>query len=234
MAVGPALAALNARVIDCRRCPRLVAYREAVANARKRQFADFVYWGRPVAGFGDPRARIFLVGLAPAAHGGNRTGRIFTGDGSGDFLTRALYRVGLASQPTSTHRDDGLRLRRTYMASAARCAPPDNKPLPSEFDACREYLMEEFRLLVGLRAIVALGQLAHTAALKTAAALGWTIPTPRPAFAHGARSTITPPEREPIALLGSYHPSRQNTNTGRLTPAMLERVLRQAVQVAGV
>jgi uracil-DNA glycosylase family 4 len=232
MADGPALAALNARVINCRRCPRLVAYREQVARTRKRAFAEFEYWGRPVAGFGDPNARIFLVGLAPAAHGGNRTGRIFTGDGSGDFLMRALHRVGLASQPTSEHRGDGLRLRHTYMASAARCAPPANKPLPAEFDACRDYLVEEFRLLTHLRVIVALGQLAHAAAIKTAGALGWTTPTPRPAFAHGARSTITPPGRTPIALLASYHPSRQNTNTGRLTPAMLEGVLRRAVRLA--
>ena len=232
MTAGPALAALNARVVNCRRCPRLVAYREAVAHTRKREFAHVEYWGRPVPGFGDPNARIFLVGLAPAAHGGNRTGRIFTGDGSGDFLTRALHRVGVASQPTSTDRDDGLRLRGTYVASAARCAPPDNRPLPSEFDNCREYLMEEFRLLADLRVIVALGQLAHAAALRTAGALGWTIPTPRPTFAHGARSTIARPGQGPIALLASYHPSRQNTNTRRLTSPMLERVLRQAVRVA--
>jgi uracil-DNA glycosylase family 4 len=232
MTVGSSLAALNARVIICRRCPRLVAYREAVARKRKREFAHVQYWGRPVPGFGDPAARIFLVGLAPAAHGGNRTGRIFTGDGSGDFLTRALHRVGLASQPTSTHLEDGLQFRGTYVASAARCAPPDNRPLPSEFDNCREYLIEEFRLLADLRVIVALGQLAHAAALRASAILGWTIPAPRPAFAHGARATIVRPGQGPIALLASYHPSRQNTNTKRLTPPMLERVLRQAARIA--
>jgi uracil-DNA glycosylase family 4 len=231
---GAALAAVSTRVIACRRCPRLVAYREAVARARKREFAHFEYWGRPVAGFGDPNARIFLVGLAPAAHGGNRTGRIFTGDGSGDFLVRALHRVGLASQPTSVHRDDGLTLLGAYMASAARCAPPDNRPLPSEFDNCREYLEEEFHILVNLRVILALGQLAHVAALRTAEALGWTTPTPRPHFAHGARSTLTRREGEPIALIASYHPSRQNTNTGRLSSPMMERVLRQAVRAAGL
>jgi uracil-DNA glycosylase family 4 len=228
------LDALNARIITCRRCPRLVAYREEVARRRKRQFAAWDYWGRPVPGMGDPRARILLVGLAPAAHGGNRTGRMFTGDGSADFLTPALHRAGLASQPTSVSRDDGLRLRGLYMTASARCAPPANRPLPSELANCREYLIRELQALAGLRVIVALGQIAFNAVLVTTAQLGWQVPRPRPAFGHAVQVTLGRPRRHPVTLVGSYHPSRQNTQTGRLTPAMLDRVMRRAVALAGL
>jgi uracil-DNA glycosylase family 4 len=228
------LDALNTRIIACRRCPRLVAYREEVARRRKRQFASWDYWGRPVPGMGDPRARILLVGLAPAAHGGNRTGRMFTGDGSADFLTPALYRAGLASQPTSVSRDDGLRLRDLYMTASARCAPPDNKPLPVELANCREYLIHELQSLTRLRGIVALGQIAFHTVLVTVSQIGWQVPNPRPGFAHAATATLVRPPHRPITLIGSYHPSRQNTQTGRLTPAMLDRVMRRAVALAGL
>lgn len=223
------LASLNATIIRCRRCPRLVAYREAVARLRRRQYASWEYWGRPVPGIGDPRARVLLVGLAPAAHGGNRTGRMFTGDGSADFLTPALHRAGLVSQPTSVSRDDGLRYRSLYMTAAVRCAPPDNKPLPPEFANCREYLLRELQMLRGIRVIVALGAIAHTAALQTAETLGWTVPKPRPAFGHGAAATLVRPDGRRVALIASYHPSRQNTQTRRLTAPMLDRVMRGAV-----
>jgi uracil-DNA glycosylase family 4 len=227
------LASLNATITACRLCPRLVAYREAVARRRKPQFATSEYWGRPVPGVGDPRARILLVGLAPAAHGANRTGRMFTGDGSGDFLTPALYRAGLVSQPTSVGRDDGLRYRNVYLAAAARCAPPDNRPLPSELWNCREYLIRELELLRNLRVIVALGGIAHVAVLRATATLGWTIPTPRAVFSHGAQASMVRAGGRPITLLDSYHPSRQNTQTGRLTAPMLDRVMYTAAALAG-
>jgi len=227
------LAALNSAIVACRRCPRLVAYREAVARLRKPRYSSWDYWGRPVPGVGDSRARILLVGLAPAAHGANRTGRMFTGDGSGEFLTAALYRAGLASQPTSEHSGDGLRLRGAYLASAARCAPPDNKPLPEELEACRGYLVQEFRLLRSMRVIVALGRVAFDAVLRAASELEWQRPYPRPAFGHGAAALIARPGARPVVLLASYHPSRQNTQTGRLTSVMLYRVMRRAVQRAG-
>lgn len=233
VSAASALSALAARVIACRRCPRLVAHREAVARRGKPQFAGWTYWGRPVPGIGDPRASVLLVGLAPAAHGANRTGRMFTGDGSGDFLTPALYRAGLTSKPTSHHRDDGLHYRGLYMTAAARCAPPDNRPLPEELEHCRPYMIEEMALLSRVRVIVALGGIAHAATLKAAATLGWAIPNPRPAFAHGARATLVRPDGRPVVLLASYHPSRQNTQTGRLTVAMLNRVMRAAAVVAG-
>lgn len=229
MAPPSPLASLNATIIRCRRCPRLVAYREAVARRRKRQYATWEYWGRPVPGIGDPRARILLVGLAPAAHGGNRTGRMFTGDGSADFLTPALHRVGLVSQPTSVSRDDGLRYRNLYVTAAVRCAPPDNKPLPSEFGNCRQYLLRELRALGRIRVIVALGAVAHRVVLQAAGTLGWTMPHPRPAFAHGAVSALVRPDGRRVTLLASYHPSRQNTQTGRLTAPMLDRIMRDAV-----
>ncbi len=226
------LAALNSAIVACRRCPRLVAYREAVARLRKPRYSSWDYWGRPVPGVGDPRARILLVGLAPAAHGANRTGRMFTGDGSGEFLTAALHRAGLASQPTSEHRGDGLRLRGAYLASAARCAPPGNKPLPEELDACREYLVSELRLLRGLRVIAALGRVAFDAVLRAVSDLEWQRPYPRPAFAHGAEASLARPSGRPVVLIASYHPSRQNTQTGRLTAGMLDRVVRQAALLA--
>jgi uracil-DNA glycosylase family 4 len=223
-----ALASLHAAIVACRRCPRLVAHREAVARRRKPQFAAWEYWGRPVPGIGDPRARVLLVGLAPAAHGANRTGRMFTGDGSGDFLTPALYRAGLVSQPTSTSRDDGLRYHGVYLSAAARCAPPDNMPLPSELANCREYLETELALLKDTRVIVALGAVAHAAVLRAAEARGWQIPRPRPRFAHGARAVLGRPDGRAVVLLDSYHPSRQNTQTGRLTALMLGRIMRTA------
>ena len=228
-----ALAALNAAVIACRRCPRLVAHREAVAQRRKPQFAGWEYWGRPVPGTGDPRARILMVGLAPAAHGANRTGRMFTGDGSGDFLTPALHRAGLVSQPVSLSRDDGLRYRHLYLTAACRCAPPENRPLPVELLHCREYLIRELELLSDVRVIIALGGIAFTAVLQAAAGLGWTVPKPRPQFAHGAAARLVRPAARRLSVLASYHPSRQNTNTGRLTAAMLDRVLRRAAGIAG-
>lgn len=232
MSASRALASLNAAIVACRRCPRLVAHREAVARRRKPQFASWEYWGRPVPGVGDPRARVLLVGLAPAAHGANRTGRMFTGDGSGDFLTRALYRAGLVSQPTSTSRHDGLRYRGVYLSAAARCAPPDNLPLPSELAHCREYLQGELATLSHVRVIVALGGIAHTAVLRAAEVLGWRIPRPLPRFAHGARALLARPDSRTVVLLDCYHPSRQNTQTGRLTAPMLERIMRTAAALA--
>jgi uracil-DNA glycosylase family 4 len=217
----------------------LVAYREEVARGRTRQFAAQTYWGRPVPGFGDPHALMLLVGLAPAAHGGNRTGRMFTGDGSGDFLTPALHRAGLANQPASVSRHDGLRLRGLYMTASARCAPPDNRPLPSELRNCRPYLLRELELLTRLRVVVALGHIAFTTVLRSAVIMGWSVPKPRPAFGHGVeavlrRSPATHARRNEVTLIASYHPSRQNTNTGRLTPAMLDHVLGRATVIAGL
>jgi uracil-DNA glycosylase family 4 len=232
MDVPASFAALHAQVVACRRCPRLVEYREAVARQRKREFAAWTYWGRPVPGVGDPLARVLLVGLAPAAHGANRTGRMFTGDGSGDFLTPALHRAGLVSQPAAIRRDDGLRYFNLYITAAARCAPPDNRPLPSELMNCRPYLLRELQLLTELRVIVALGGIGHTTVLHAGAALGWQIPRPRPAFAHGARATLVRPDGRRLSLLASYHPSRQNTQTGRLTPSMLNTIMRTAVRLA--
>lgn len=232
MVPSPPLAALNATIITCRRCPRLVAYREAVARRRAPRFVAWDYWARPVPGAGDLRARVVLVGLAPAAHGANRTGRMFTGDGSGAFLTAALHRAGLASQPTSEHRGDGLRLRGAYLTAAARCAPPENRPLPAELDACRDYLTRELLLFRRLRVIVALGQIAFASVLRAVSDLGWQAPRPRPVFGHGAAATLERDGGHPVMLLASYHPSRQNTATGRLTAAMLDRVLRRAVALA--
>ncbi len=229
----PSLAALNSAVVACRRCPRLVAYRESVARLRRARYSSWDYWGRPVPGVGDARARVLLVGLAPAAHGANRTGRMFTGDGSGEFLTAALHRRGLASQPTSEHRDDGLLLRGAYLTSAARCAPPGNRPLPDELRACREYLVGELLILQDLRVIIALGRVAFDAVLRAATDLAWARPRRRPVFAHGAEIALARPDSRRIVLLASYHPSRQNTQTGRLTPRMLDRVVRRATLLAG-
>jgi len=217
------LAALAARIEGCRACPRLVAWREQVARERRAAFATQTYWGRPVAGFGDPGARIALLGLAPAAHGANRTGRVFTGDRSGDFLYAALYRAGLASRPTSTARDDGLELDGAYVTAAVRCAPPANRPTPAERDRCLPYARRELELLP-LRVIVCLGAFAWDAALR----LCQERPRPRPRFTHGAewRSGVG------LALLGCYHPSQQNTFTGVLTEAMIDAVLARAVEIA--
>jgi len=218
------LTVLNERITACRRCPRLVAHREAVARAKRRQFLDWTYWGRPIPGFGDPQARLFVVGLAPAAHGGNRTGRVFTGDRSGDWLYEALHRFGFANQPDSTHRSDGLALADCYIAAAVRCAPPGNKPTPEEFDACRPYLTEELRLLTRLRVVVALGKIAFDQYLKTCRALGDEVPSPLPRFGHGVSYELP----WGVTLIGSYHPSQQNTFTGTLTRPMFHSVFRRA------
>ncbi len=211
-------------VVRCRRCPRLVAHREAIARVRRRQYSDWEYWGRPVPGFGDRRARLFIVGLAPAAHGGNRTGRIFTGDRSGDWLYASLHAAGFANQPTSVSRDDGLQLRDAYIAAIARCAPPDNKPTPDEIANCRPYLIEELRLLRELRVVVALGGLAMHGFLAAWRDAGHAVPRPRPRFGHGAEQPLD----AHVTLLCSYHPSQQNTFTGRLTRPMLDGVFQRA------
>jgi uracil-DNA glycosylase family 4 len=222
------LDALNRTIIECRRCPRLVKYREQVARTKKREFQHWEYWGRPVPGFGDKRARLLIIGLAPAAHGGNRTGRMFTGDASGAWLIRALYRAGFASQPTTTHRDDGLRLHDAYLTATVRCAPPDNKPTPHEVANCLVYLAQELGLLTRVRVIVTLGHVAFDAYLALARSRGVTIPVPRPKFAHGARYELVSSRGRAPVLLASYHPSRQNTQTGRLNEQMLDDVFRQA------
>jgi uracil-DNA glycosylase family 4 len=220
------LLALYQEVIRCRLCPRLVAWREQVAREKRAAFAHQEYWGRPVPGFGDPAAAILLVGLAPAAHGGNRTGRIFTGDGSGDFLFAALHRCGLANQPTSVHRGDGLRLDGAYIAAVNRCAPPGNRPSPQERDNCLPYLVREIGLLVRLRVLVALGAFAWDGALRALVASGVHVTPPRPTFGHGVEVIVGP-----YRLLGSFHPSQQNTFTGKLTPSMLDAVLGRAVSL---
>ncbi len=228
------LTVLNRDVVTCRRCPRLVEYREEVARVRKKAFAGEEYWGKPVPSLGDPAARVMIVGLAPAAHGSNRTGRMFTGDGTdgmgaGDFLMRVLHATGFASQPYSRHPDDGLRLEDLYIAAAVRCAPPENKPLPEEIANCREYLVRELTLLPRLRVIVALGKLAFDQLLKLAEARGASLPRPRPKFGHGV--VVDPGASLPL-ILGSYHPSRQNTQTGLLRPAMLEEIFLTARRMA--
>jgi len=220
------LAALAAEVETCRRCPRLVAWREEVARVRRAAYADETYWGRPCAGFGDPAAGVVVLGLAPAAHGANRTGRLFTGDRSGDFLLAGLHRAGLANQPVSRARGDGLALSGAWITAAVRCAPPENTPTPAERDACRPFLDRELALLPGARVVVALGAFAWAAGLRQ---LGPLAPRPRPRFGHGAEVRAA---GAPWALLGCLHPSQQNTFTGRLTPAMLDAVLARAVALA--
>jgi uracil-DNA glycosylase family 4 len=217
--VTRALDAIRGEVVACRRCPRLVAWRERVAHEKTARFADQVYWGRPVPGFGDPGARVLVLGLAPAAHGGNRTGRIFTGDRSGDFLFASLYRTGFASQPISVSVDDGLELRDAYVAAVNRCAPPGNRPTPEERDACLPFLERELSALGRLRVIVPLGSFAWDGAIRAIASLGHDIPRPKPRFGHGAEA-----DQGPYRLLGSFHPSQQNTFTGKLTPGMLDDV----------
>jgi uracil-DNA glycosylase family 4 len=211
------LSRLNARIVGCRLCPRLVAHREAVAAAPPRRYAGSTYWARPLPGFGDPRARLLLVGLAPAAHGGNRTGRIFTGDQSGLWLFRALHEAGFANQPTSERRGDGLRLRDAYVTAAARCAPPANKPTPDEFGACRPYLLEEIAHLAQVRVIVGLGRIGWTAYLQARRALAAPPPVATPSFGHNVQTRFADGQ----ILVGSYHPSQQNTFTGKLTRSML-------------
>jgi len=214
------LAEIHDDVVVCRACPRLVAWREQVALEKVARFADQTYWGRPVPGFGDPEATVCIVGLAPAAHGGNRTGRIFTGDRSGDFLYASMYRCGLANQPTSVAPDDGLELHGAYVAAVNRCAPPGNKPTPEERDRCLPYLEREIVALTELRSIVALGAFAWDGILRALAALGHAMPRPKPRFGHGAEVTVGP-----YRLVGCFHPSQQNTFTGKLTPEMLDEVL---------
>jgi uracil-DNA glycosylase family 4 len=222
----PGLEDLRREVVACRRCPRLVAWRERVARDKRASFADQEYWGRPVPGFGDPRANLVIVGLAPAAHGGNRTGRIFTGDRSGDFLFAGLFRAGLANQPDSVSRGDGLRLTGAYVAAVNRCAPPGNRPTPDERDACLPFLERELALLPGARVIVALGAFAWDGVLRALDAMGHRV-RPRPRFGHGVEAAIGP-----YRLVGCFHPSQQNTFTGKLTPAMLDDVFRLATRVA--
>jgi uracil-DNA glycosylase len=217
------LAALDAAIPGCSACPRLVAWREEQARVKVARFRDEAYWGRPVPGFGDPGARILLVGLAPAAHGANRTGRVFTGDASGDFLWRALHGAGLADRPVGRRADDGLTLTGVRVTAAVRCAPPANRPTPGEQATCRPYLVRELALLEHLRVIVPLGAIGWDAALRSLAALGHRVPVPRPRFAHGGEVEIGP-----YTLLGTYHPSQQNTFTGRLTAPMFDAVLRRA------
>jgi uracil-DNA glycosylase len=240
--IGQDLDDLREDVVACRRCPRLVAWREQVARERKAAFADQEYWGRPLPGFGDPQARMLVLGLAPAAHGANRTGRMFTGDRSGDFLYAAMWRAGLASRPASTACDDGLRLRDAWVTAAVRCAPPANKPAPQERDACLPWSVRELELLRRVSVILCLGAFAWDAALRLSAAVTSgdvhdlsassapvaTVPRPRPRFAHGAER-----RGARYTLLGCYHPSQQNTFTGRLTEPMIDAVLARARELAG-
>lgn len=229
-AVGARLAGLEAEIVGCRACPRLVEWRERVAREKRAAFRDQDYWGRPVPGFGPVDAPLLIVGLAPAAHGANRTGRMFTGDRSGDVLFAALHAVGLANQPHAVSADDGLELDGVRVVAPVRCAPPENKPTPDERDTCGGWLRAELSLLTP-RAVVVLGAFGWQALLPVLAAAGWTVPRPRPKFGHGAHVELVG-ERGPLHVFGCYHVSQQNTFTGRLTPAMLEDVLRAAATAA--
>ena len=227
------LPSLEAAVSVCRACDRLVRWREDVARDKRASFAAEPYWGRPIGGWGDPHPRVLVVGLAPAANGGNRTGRIFTGDRSGDWLFASLHRVGLATQPTSLHAGDGQRLLHTRMVAAVRCAPPDNRPTIDERDACAPWLRREVALVEGsLRAVVCLGQYGWDAALRTFRALGYDVPRPKPRFTHAAEASLRAPDGREVLLLASFHPSQQNTFTGRLTAPMLDAVLGRAASLA--
>jgi uracil-DNA glycosylase len=230
---------LTARQSVCWACPRLVAWREQVAVTRRRAFRDERYWGRPIPGWGSERPRLLIVGLAPAAHGGNRTGRIFTGDRSGDFLFASLYRTGFAVQPTSVAAGDGQRLVDARMAAAVRCAPPENKPEPAERDTCAPWLVAELRLVAAdLRVIVCLGGFAWQAMWPVVSKCGFALPRPRPAFGHGAEVRLTRPQDpqtpDGVLLIGCYHPSQQNTFTGRVTPGMLDAIFARARAAAGL
>ncbi|MGZ8630386.1 MAG: uracil-DNA glycosylase [Actinomycetota bacterium] len=220
------LASIGREVADCRACPRLVEWRERTAREKVARFAEQTYWGRPVPGFGDPDAGVLVLGLAPAAHGGNRTGRIFTGDRSGDFLFASMFRVGLANQSTSVSLDDGLRLHGAYVTAVNRCAPPANKPTPEERDRCLPFLVREMEALEWLRVVVALGSYGWEGALRAFAALGHAS-RPKPRFGHGSESSVGP-----YTLLGCFHPSQQNTFTGKLTTRMMDTVMARAVSLA--
>jgi uracil-DNA glycosylase family 4 len=225
-AASDTLDRIRDEIVVCRACPRLVEWREQVAREKVARFMDEEYWGRPVPGWGDPRAAILILGLAPAAHGGNRTGRIFTGDRSGDFLFASQHRTGFANQPTSVSVDDGLSLRGVYIGAVNRCAPPGNKPTPEERDRCLPYLEREIRVLQDLRVVVALGAFAWDGALRALASLGHSV-RPRPRFGHMTEAAIGP-----YTLLGCFHPSQQNTFTGKLTPGMLDAVFERARELA--
>ena len=222
-----ALLRAKGEIVDCRQCPRLVEYREAVARNKVRRFRDWDYWGRPVPSLGPVGAELLIIGLAPAAHGGNRTGRIFTGDRSGDWLYRALYNFGFANQPTSIDRNDGLRLIDCYITAAIHCAPPDNKPLPSEFANCRPYLLEELQHLKKVHVVVALGLIAFKAYFGARKQLGWENPSPLPPFGHGLQARLS----DGMIVISSYHPSQQNTQTGKLTEKMFDDVFRRAREI---
>lgn len=239
------LSELDERITGCRACPRLVDWREEVARTKRAAFADWTYWGRPVPGFGPHDASLLIIGLAPAAHGANRTGRMFTGDRSGEFLFAALHRAGLANQPVAVSRDDGLELRGVRLLAPVRCAPPANKPTPDERHRCSSYLARELELLAPtVRVALALGQIGWDALLDALSGQGWAVPRPRPRFAHGAEVELDraapaggPPHGAPLAsltVLGSFHVSQQNTFTGRLTPRMLDDVLVRARELAGI
>jgi uracil-DNA glycosylase len=222
--LAKAVGELNTRVVQCTRCPRLVRWREACAKTPPRRYHGMEYWAKPLAGFGDPHARLLIVGLAPAANGGNRTGRMFTGDRSGEWLYSALHAFGFANQPTSEHRDDGLELTNCYVTAAVHCAPPLNKPRLIEFERCRPFLVHEIALMKQVRVIIVLGKIAFDAFLKAFEESGKTIPRPRPKFGHGV-SSVLPNE---LTLICSYHPSQQNTFTGKLTQPMFHSVFGQA------
>ena len=220
-------AAINEEIVQCRACPRLVAHREDIAVRKTRRFADQSYWGRPVPSFGDPKAQLLIVGLAPAAHGANRTGRMFTGDRSGDWLFEAMHKFGFASQPSSTANDDGLKLTNAYITAVVRCAPPANKPTQTEKETCRSYLIREMEALKRVRVVLALGKIAFDGFLAFRAAIGWEMPKPKPKFGHRANYALS----DDLHLLASYHPSQQNTFTGRLTRSMFHAVIRDAKQL---
>jgi uracil-DNA glycosylase len=223
------LAALEDEIVACRRCPRLVAWREEVARVKRAAFADQEYWGRPLPGFGDPAASVIVLGLAPAAHGGNRTGRVFTGDRSGDFIFGSLYRCGLAARPDSITAGDGQRLIGARMAAVVRCAPPENKPTPLERDSCIPWLSAELRMVaLSMRVIVCLGGFAWGALWPVLIEAGYAVPRPRPPFGHGVEALLRGEDRADVLLLGCYHPSQQNTFTGRVTPAMFDEIFGRA------
>ena len=215
---------LQQTIVRCRQCPRLVSYRAEVAGTKVRRFRDWSYWGKPLPGFGDPKARLMIIGLAPAAHGGNRTGRVFTGDRSGDWLYAALHRFGFASQPESISRDDGMRLTDCYITAVVKCAPPQNKPLPDEFLNCRAYLLQELELLKQVRVVIVLGKIAMDGYLAACREIGRQLPKPRPAFGHGLVYRLP----WGTILIASYHPSQQNTFTGKLTVSMFNKVFASA------